>query len=400
MQSTKLWKSLRTPGAIGLATCLATTAWAQDAATDTASAPTMAQIGSHIAGGAMNPDVSLDGLFALSQFNRDNPLVFERGHDPHQTGFNIQQVELSFNSNVDPYFRADANLVLTPEGIEIEEAYATTLGLPFNLQVKAGQFFTAFGRHNPTHPHAWDWADKPLVLGRFFGGDGLRNPGAQVAWLSPLPWYSELIASAQNSNGENAVSFNPGGSMRTLGDALVLLRSNNFVSVTDELSVNAGMSYAEAKNNQGPGNRTQIAGGDLFIKYRKPDELSFISLQAEYLQRFYGTADSGQVTDFGWYAQLNYRLPAPYERWHAGLRYDYVGPKNAPVTTAITYGSPTDPDTSRRYRISPVVTFYPSEFSKIRFQYNYDKPQDFENAQQVGIVEFEFLIGAHGAHKF
>ncbi|MGZ3709703.1 MAG: hypothetical protein ACXVBC_12355, partial [Bdellovibrionota bacterium] len=116
-------------------------------------------------GTLMNPAIAVDGLFALALFNRTTPTGFQGGHDPHINGFNIQQVELTFGANVDPYFRADANIVLTTEGVEIEEAYATTLGLPAGFQIKAGQFLTAYGRFNPTHPHTWDFANMPLVNG-------------------------------------------------------------------------------------------------------------------------------------------------------------------------------------------------------------------------------------------
>ncbi len=61
------------------------------------------------------------------------------------------------------------------------------------LQLKGGQFFAAFGRINPTHPHTWDFADDPLVHGRFLGPDGLRGVGAQISWTLPVPWYSQLI---------------------------------------------------------------------------------------------------------------------------------------------------------------------------------------------------------------
>jgi hypothetical protein len=368
------------------------------------STPTTGQTGAGSATSAMNPDLSLDGLFGLAQFSRDNPIVFDGGHDPKFTGFNLQQVELTLGSNVDPYFRADANLVLTTEGIEIEEAYATTLSLPWNLQAKGGQFFTAFGRNNPVHPHAWDFANKPLVLGRYFGGDGLRGTGAQLSWLAPLPWYAEVIASLQNSTGGNAISFNPSSkttptSQRTLGDGLTLLRLNNFFELTESLSLNVGASYAQGPNAQGAGNRTRILGGDVFFKFRKIEALSAITLQVEALQRTYDSA-GGQLKDWGWYAQSDYRLPEGYERWHVGLRYDFVGPKNVPVNTTIALPDGTDQDTSTRFRISPVVTFYPSEFSKLRLQYDYDKPQSFDSAQHVAILQLEFAIGAHGAHKF
>jgi hypothetical protein len=139
-------------------------------------------------------------------------------------------------------------------------------------------------------------------------------------------------------------------------------------------------------------------GGDLFIKYRQPEALSFVTLQVEALQRYYDTAGGGRLKDFGWYAELEYRLPGGWERWHVGAGYVYVGAKQAPVPQLAP--GEVDPDGARRYRVSPVLTFYPSEFSKIRLQYDYDKPDDGLPVQHVGILQFEFTIGAHGAHKF
>lgn len=398
-------------------------AHAEDGSTPSASAAT----GSNSGNTAMNPAISLDGLFDYSQFNNGTPLHFTGGHDPYQNGFNLQQVELSMSANVDPYFSAMSNIVLNHEGgIEVEEAYATTTSLPYNLQVKAGSFFTAFGRHNPTHPHAWAFVNKPLVLGRMFGGDGLRSVGAQLSWLSPLPWYSELIVSAQNSNTDTTISFLGGQyavvnsqgqvetitqTMRSIKDAVVLLRSNNFVSVTDDFLANFGASYAEGKNPQTTTSRTRIVGGDIYLKYRKPDELAFIGLQAEILRRSYDTATQ-QANDWGWYAELTYRLPEGWERWHVGLRYDWISATTCPVQDSTLGGQETptlgsaaaqnsaNPNQGERWRVAPVVTFYPSEFSKLRFQYEYDHAPIFANAQQAGHVELEFLIGSHGAHKF
>ena len=77
-------------------------------------------------------------------------------------------------------------------------------------------FFNSFGRGNAIHPHAWNYANKPLMLSRMYGGGELRNPGLQISWLTSLPWYSEIIFSSQNSKGDTAVSFRPDGKMRTL----------------------------------------------------------------------------------------------------------------------------------------------------------------------------------------
>lgn len=357
-----------------------------------------------------NPDLSLIGLFSFSQFDNDNPLSFSGGHDPKQNGFNTQQIELTFGSVIDPYFRGDASLVLVPENgetkIEIEEAYATTLALPSNFQLKAGQFFNSFGRGNAIHPHAWNYVNKPLVLSRMFGGDGLRNPGLQLSWLTSLPWYSEVIFSSQNSNGETAVSFRPDGKMRTLDDSVALLKWNNFFSLSETLSLNVGSSFLRGSNDASSSkNGTQILGGDIYFKYRNPGSLSYFALQAEIIRRDYKTA-SGTIDDWGWYTELNYRLGDAWQRWMMGLRYDWVSGKQAgaPNTSPgeldpITNETP-DRDVSKRFRVSPVLTFYSSEFSKVRLQYDYDKPDSWGNPQHAVHLQLEFLMGAHGAHKF
>ncbi|MCM2279769.1 MAG: OprO/OprP family phosphate-selective porin [Oligoflexia bacterium] len=344
-------------------------------------------------GRGLNPDVSVDGLFSFSQFNRDEPLVFEGGHDPKGTGFTIQQVELTLGAAVDPYFRGDASLVLTPEGIEIEEVYATSLEFPANLQLKAGQFFTGFGRQNAQHPHAWEFVDKPLVLGRVFGGDGLRNPGAQLSWLSPLPWFSELVVSAQNSVGETALSFRPeeDARMRGAADLLSLVRWGNFISLSEDLGLNLGVSYLNGPNDQGGSSRTRILGGDVYLRFRELSDLSYLSFQAEYLKRYYDRESEERLSDWGGYAQVNYRLHGHWNRWLVGLRADRVS-----ATEIGAEGEAAE----ERTRFSPVVTFYPSEFSKLRLQYNHDRIGEDGPAQQVFTVQWEFLMGAHGAHKF
>jgi len=71
-------------------------------------------------------------------------------------------------------------------------------------------------------------------------------------------------------------------------------------------------------------------------------------------------------------------------RWVAGLREDYVG----------------FPGASYRVRSSPNITWYPSEFSKIRLQYNLDCFNSGSDFGHAVWLQFEFMLGAHGAHKF
>jgi hypothetical protein len=52
-----------------------------------------------------------------------------------------------------------------------------------------------------------------------------------------------------------------------------------------------------------------------------------------------------------------------------------------------------------RTRLSPNFTWYPTEFSKFRAQYNYDDRKGIGTDHSLWF-QFEFLLGAHAAHKF
>jgi hypothetical protein len=79
-------------------------------------------------------------------------------------------------------------------------------------------------------------------------------------------------------------------------------------------------------------------------------------------------------------------------RWVVGLRGEYAdGNSGAYDANDVFRG--------QRTRLSPDLTFYPSEFSKIRLQYNYDHGELFGTEHSIW-MQVEFLLGAHGAHKF
>src|SRR5438132_995166 len=187
-----------------------------------------------------------------------------------------------------------------------------TTNLPFGLQLKGGQFFAAFGRINPTHPHTWDFADDPLVNGRLLGPDGLRGVGAQISWTLPTPWYSQLIFASQNGRGSTGFSFrNPGDN---------------------------GIFFDRQTTDR------EVRG----------------------------------LQDFVW-------IP----RWENSSD---LGPTQLVLAGgAGALGShPTGEDST--------------EFSKLRLQYNHDflESNFFRADRQVDSVflQFEFILGAHGAHKF
>jgi hypothetical protein len=363
---------------------------------------------------SLNPEISLDGLFSASYFSEQENLNFG-GHDPKNQGFTFQNLELTLGATVDPYARADAHIIyLIEDGesvVELEEGYLTTLALPYRLQLIGGQFFTRFGRINPTHPHTWDFADQPVINNRLFGGDGLRNPGVQLSWLAPLPFYLELIASAQNADGEVATSFlfeegkTVGGhglgerGVHHLDDLLYMGRVKSAWSLSDTVELVMGGSGLLGPNSSGLDSRTEIYGVDLYAKWRPLNAqggFPFVTLQAEGMWRHYEAGDitgaglpEETLKDSGLYAQGLWGFAY---RWVAGARVEYVDGNGTNAA---------DPLRDRRLRLSPNLTFYPSEFSKWRLQYNIDYAEHLDDkAVHAVFLQFEFLIGTHGAHTF
>src|SRR5204862_2938311 len=151
---------------------------------------------------SLNPDISAS-LGAEMGWQSRAP-QFLNGDDPnlhadtrHALGFTVQEVELALSAIVDPYFKGEVYLTIPNlEGLEVEEAFATTTSLPWNLQVKVGSFRSAFGRQNGQHLHVQDFTRRALLNAAFLGADGLRGPGAEVSWLAPLPFYVVLYGEA------------------------------------------------------------------------------------------------------------------------------------------------------------------------------------------------------------
>jgi hypothetical protein len=376
-----------------------------------------------IGGGRNYMNISFDGLFALAYSSaRDLDHVEVGDHDPQQRGFNARNIELAFDGAVDPYFQGFANIVFKLDNdneteVEVEEAFLQTTNLPFNLQLKAGQFFAAFGRINPVHPHAWDFADAPLVHGRLLGPDGLRGVGAQMSWIVPVPWYSQLMLGVQNGRGGTGFSFrNPGDDgiffdrrttdreMRGLQDFVWIPRWENSVDLSPTQVVLAGVSGAFGSNDTGPNNRTQIYGGDFLYKWKSSHAeggFPFVKWQTEVMYRRFETGRGMDQSfpvaetfhDWGMYSQVLWGFK---KGWVVGVRGDYLDMEDSKFTD--------DLDRQSRSRISANLTWYPTEFSKIRLQYNHDFFEEsfFLAGRDVDSVflQFEFILGSHGAHKF
>lgn len=370
-------------------------------------------------------NISLDALFSAgwATANEEDIGVLEGGaHDPKKRGFTVQNLELSLNGAVDPYLTGEAHLIyqITPEGesiLELEEVFFTTLALPARLQIKAGHYFIEFGRLNPRHPHTWNFVDQPVVNTRMFGGDGLRTPGFRLSWLSPLPWYADFKMGIHNANGETASSFlsaledeeGPEFAGHTLierpvdsiDDLLYTFRWLNSLDLAETITANVGASALIGPNATGKDTRTEIVGGDIYLKWQPLQNYRgwpFVAVQSEVMFRRYEAgasvgAERNQPSevfgDWGTYTEIMWGFKP---RWVAAVRAEWANGNSE---------NQDDPLRDRRLRLSSAMSWYPSEFSKLRFQFNYDRAEHLDDQSKNAFwIQYEFMFGAHPGHKF
>lgn len=354
-------------------------------------------------------DVSAIWTQSFNYFSR-TPTFRLDAHEPHSTqdGFSIQlqELELALQAFVDPHVRADIFLAFGRDGVEIEEGYLTTLDLPAGLQFKAGQFYAPFGRFNTLHfLEVTPFADMPLANRRFFSGENLRGLGLQGSILLPLPWYAEIIGAFQTADNESSFGV-PADETSGLDDFVTTVHLKQYWDLTDNLYFQFGGSFTQGPNDSGgPANRkynrTRFWGTDLYLKWRDTASSRYLAFQAEYIARL-AELPGGSLSEGGLYSWLEARF---HRHWGAAVRFDYQGVPselkgpNPPVfvnTELAPFHSGTE-----QWRAGISGSWYLSEFFRLRLQYNYDKERlPGVNGVHEVFGQFQFGIGAHGAHPF
>lgn len=359
-----------------------------------------------------NPEISVIGIFAAAWYSQDDPIVFAEA-DPENTGVNVQEIEIGFQGVIDSYFRFDTFLSFGVEGVELEEAYGTTLfSLPLNSQIRAGRMRAKFGRINQIHRHNQNFVTLPLPAAQFLG-EHLNPTSIEANFLAPVPWYMELSALGGSPDVETP-TFDRDENANNLARLLYVFHLANFVEVSEALGLSLGGSFATGVNNTGRDERSNLYGIDLYAKYRPLENNPYqeVMLQSEFMYLDADTPDEN-LENWGWYAQLVYRFA---KRWNTGFRYGIIDTNTPVQEEGEIEGDPSGLFTlirneegeeeegmlgllGRTYRLSPMLTFNPSEFSRLRIQYDYLN-QDFAENQHAIFLQFQYSLGAHGAHPY
>lgn len=363
---------------------------------------------------SFNPSIGviLNGHYGSYSEKKSEMSGFAVGHESERPdeGLRVDETEMNFTASVDDKFTANATIAFHEhEGemeVEIEEAYAQTTGLPAGLSAKAGRFFVPVGYLNELHSHGDDFADRPLpnraFLNRHYSDDGVG-----VSWVLPTDFYSEVGAGGFRGRGFPA----EGGDGGDLGAWNAYARTGG--DIGSETSWRLGVSTLQT-------NGIERAGNDNLVLFEGDSDLYAVDarmtwapqgnnreqeviLQGEYFLRAEdGTYDDTEAgtgaVDYdenqsGWYAQAVYKFDP---QWRVGARYSALSSDDVP---AALVGSALDDGDHDPWTASGMVDWSNSEFSRVRFQYNYEElAADQEDSQFI--LQYVVSIGAHGAHPF
>lgn len=323
-----------------------------------------------------NPAISVNGLFQGTYRSRDND-------DPNaevKTGLKVQEIELQFSANIDKWLNANIRFTFEDDEFEIEEAFADVL-LIDRVALRAGQFYTHFGKHNLLHQHQFPFIDAPLVNQEIFGDEGLLERGTGLNYLVPVPWYSELVFEFLEGSNENL--FNA----PLNDDFAYLIHSKNLWDLDEDTTIELGGSYVIGRNGTTGGaasSKSSAAGANLTVKWKPAQRLRYQTLvwQTEYLGSWQETGPAmPDIDKGGLYSFLQYQFQ---ERWWVQGRYDY-------------YGLHRSMGINEKQRYSALVGYVASEFSALRLQYSF--LNDLQDEHQL-ILQLNFSLGSHPAHLY
>jgi len=378
-----------------------------------------------------NPAISviLDGRYADFKNNPENYEIpgFALGGEAGlgEQGFSLGHTEVTASANVDDKFYAQMTAAIHDhEGeteVELEEAFIQTLGLGNGLNVKAGRFFSGIGYLNQQHEHTWDFADAPLIYRGLFGNQ-LRDDGIQVSFIAPTEQFLEVGSEIFKGNKFPGAGDHDGIGAWTvfanIGGDIGIEHSwqagiSHWQSDVEERS-SAGHSHAhdgeeEAMEIPSFSGSSKINSAYLVYKWAPNgnNKNRNLKLQFEYFDR----RENGDIQMLendlvveestydghqnGWYAQAIYQFrPA----WRVGLRYDWLDSNNRGSDQDIITEAGLDNEGINPQRYSAMLEWLPSEFSRVRLQFNRDKSYA-ETDNQV-FLQYTHSFGSHSAHKF
>ncbi len=310
----------------------------------------------------LNPEISITG----------DVVGFTTDQGPED--FNARELELNFQSALDPFSLTKWTLSFNPEeGVDIEEAYVTYAGLRGGLSLTAGKLRQNFGLLNRWHLHALPQLDYPLALQTYFGAEGLAQTGLSATWLLPRPWATANELTLELTDGENE-AFGGESFQRLVG----LAHLKNYWDVNPATYVELGLSGAAGGN--GSGGDSRVWGTDFTVHWQPPDKALYreITWRTELLRSERDDAEGIRNKAWGGYTYLEGLLR---QNLYAGLRYDRVE-------------DPFDAD-HVVWGLFPSLTWWQSEFVRLRGEYGFLKDDLSGDSEKRFSLQIVWSAGPH-----
>jgi len=396
---------------------------------DVANAPRADSGGNQSRANAFNPAISviLQGAANSYSQNPDDYALpgFQLGDEaglPNE-GLTLDESELTASASIDPLFYAESTFSFSDGDVSVEEAYVDPVALPAGFGARFGRFYSGIGYLNQIHSHAWDFHDAPLAyrafLGTQYGDDGVR-----VTWTAPTDLY--MMFGAETLAGNN---FPAGESQSVAGDVQTLFAKfggDVGASWAWQAGMSALLANANDRSTDNPASGagtvfngdSDLYGADVVAKWAPNGnpQIHNLILRGEYFYR----DESGKVNvsdggndgllkyngdQTGWYAQAVYQF---MPQWRIGTRYDRLTSDNHlnvislggfADADALIQDSGLDDDGHDPHRWSAMLDWSPSEFSRLRAQYNRDNSR-LNGTDNQWSLQYIMSMGSHGAHLF
>ncbi len=331
-----------------------------------------------------------------------------------EKGFELGHTELSISDYIDDLFFGQATgVVHDHEGeteFELEEAFVETLALPGGFQLRGGRFLSQVGYLNGQHPHADDFAERPLLYRAFLGGHYFDD-GVRANWVLPTPIYWRIGAEAF-SGGQLA------GDSDVDRDVGVLTVSSKLGGdIGDSHSWQLGVSYLRNRlidsgghdhndghdhdhdhdHGHGHAHGARFMGENLYLadvvwKWAPGgnNRQQQLRLSAEYA---YVTDLNDYATDDdvhqAWYASAAYRF---HPQWEVGLRY-------GELDVSEPHGDHFHDGSLRESNL--MLAWKHSHFSTLRLQYTHQHDRGgFADAGDAVTLQYVMSLGDHDAHAY
>ncbi len=356
----------------------------------------------------LNPEISVSGDFV--------------GHYRHQdetrrrTDAEIRGLELNFQSYLDPYSRIKAVTHIHEDGeVHLEEAYLTHFTAFENATLDLGRFRQQFGVVNRWHEDALNQVQYPLALRKIFGDEGLGQTGASIEWTLPKWGQAYQGLTLQITNAENEQLF----SGDTLGNPSLLFHYKNYRDLSRDTYLEFGLSGLFGWNDEWDVLKsgtlekerdtlgTQVFGADLSILWEPADQALYRNVEwrseVYFLNRDILAPDNSGRDNLNAWGAYSYVQSKVARNLDIGIRADYYQPDSKDyaktqdayvVPLAYTAKNP------ERWQICPYITWWQSEWVKLRCEYNYAFGHGTEDTEHVLWLQAIFSAGPHKHERY